>query len=123
LIVFLFFIYIYFYYLLFFFIIVIFINIVKLKSSDREKPVINVYDGKGDGSILYTIDNIHSQPVSIIEYNPVDDVVVSVDDGGMIEYWQPDPDENFAQPKPPAIAWTYKSDTDLYTFKKVRKRF
>jgi len=37
----------------------------------------------------------------------------------MIEYWQPDPDENFAQPKPPTIAWTYKSDTDLYTFKKV----
>jgi len=86
--------------------------------SDREKPVINIYDGKGDGSILYTIDNIHSKPVSIIEYNPIDDVVVSVDDGGMVEYWQPNPDENFAQPKPPTIAWTYKSDTDLYTFKK-----
>jgi len=86
--------------------------------SDREKPVINIYDGKGDGSILYTIDKLHSQPVSIIEYNPVANVVISVDDGGMIEYWTPDPDEKFSQPKPPAISWSYKSDTDLYTFKK-----
>jgi len=37
----------------------------------------------------------------------------------MIEYWTPDPDEKFSQPKPPAISWSYKSDTDLYTFKKV----
>ncbi len=45
------------------------------------------------------------------------DVAVSIDDGGMIEYWTgPKGDYKF----PTNIAWQFKTDTDLYEFCKVR---
>ena len=44
-------------------------------------------------------------------------MIVSADDSGFIEYWQPF--EPFETPKDVPELWTFKSETDLYEFKKV----
>lgn len=54
-----------------------------------------------------------------MSYNPLAHTVVSIDSSGMIEYWTPEKDHDFALPKAPVIDWEFKSDTDLYEFKKV----
>ncbi|KAI9091714.1 hypothetical protein DFS34DRAFT_584331 [Phlyctochytrium arcticum] len=92
-----------------------------LACSDRDTSAIHLYDGRGAAEPLLTISNLHSSPVHILRYNPVADVVVSVDGGGMVEYWQPDLESGFSTPAPPAIGWEFKSDTDLYEFKKAKK--
>lgn len=43
--------------------------------------------------------------------------MISADEGGFIEYWQPI--EPFVLPKNIPGLWSYKSETDLYEFKKV----
>lgn len=55
-----------------------------------------------------------------MRYNPVARVVVSVDDGGNVEYWLPRSEMEFSQPKPPVVSWEFKSDTDLYEFRKSK---
>ncbi|KAJ3158430.1 Peptidyl-prolyl cis-trans isomerase cyp15 [Geranomyces michiganensis] len=91
-----------------------------LACSDRESPAIHLYDGRGGSEPLKTIEKLHSTSVHIMRYNPMADIVVSVDTGGMMEYWQPDAVEGFNVPAPPAVGWQYKSDTDLYEFKKAK---
>lgn len=56
-----------------------------------------------------------------MRFNPHANVILSVDDGGMVEYWVPemDEDEGFVGPQQPTVDWEFKSDTDLYEFKKV----
>ena len=50
------------------------------------------------------------------QYNSVFEVAVSLDGGGMIEYWTgPNTDYQF----PKQVQWSYKMDTDLYEFVKV----
>lgn len=44
------------------------------------------------------------------------EAAVSVDMGGMLEYWT-GPKTDFAFPK--KVLWEYKTDTDLYEFAKV----
>jgi peptidylprolyl isomerase domain and WD repeat-containing protein 1 len=44
-------------------------------------------------------------------------MVISADESGMIEYWQPT--EPFDLPKNVRGLFTFKSSTDLYDFKKV----
>lgn len=43
--------------------------------------------------------------------------MISADEGGFVEYWQPL--EPFGMPKNVSKLWKYKSETDLYEFKKV----
>ena len=52
------------------------------------------------------------------QYSDRYDTVISADEGGFIEYWQPS--EPFELPKNVRGLWNYKSETDLYEFKKVR---
>jgi peptidylprolyl isomerase domain and WD repeat-containing protein 1 len=97
-------------------------------STDANSPNIHIYDGRDafkdpnskTDKPLATATSIHSQPVHLIRYNSKSQVVVSIDKGGMVEYWSPDIDSGFPQPAPPRISWEYKSDTDLYEFKKCK---
>ena len=52
-------------------------------------------------------------PVIIIKYNPVLDVIVSVDTKAMIEYWT-GPRTEFEFPK--NVGFSSKLDTDLFEF-------
>ncbi|EMR11486.1 hypothetical protein PNEG_00500 [Pneumocystis murina B123] len=86
-----------------------------LAVSDSSSSIINIYDGKGDSSCIYVINSLHTKPVSIISFNSVYNCAISVDESGMIEYWEPD-----SQYKKPKNIFEFKSDTDLYEFKRLK---
>ncbi|XP_041356823.1 peptidylprolyl isomerase domain and WD repeat-containing protein 1-like isoform X2 [Gigantopelta aegis] len=91
--------------------------IAALAVSEKESNAIHVYDGKGNATPLHTLEKLHHKPVTMIKYNPVFEVAVSVDSGGMIEYWTgPNTDYQF----PTRVQWSYKMDTDLYEFVKCK---
>ncbi|CAG8670190.1 15016_t:CDS:10, partial [Gigaspora rosea] len=84
--------------------------------SDHNSGNIYIYDGRGDSTPLHVLSNIHSSPVHLMAYNEAYHCVVSADSSGMVEYWSPD--EPFELPK--TVLFEYKSDTDLYEFKKSK---
>ncbi|WFD31006.1 peptidylprolyl isomerase [Malassezia sp. CBS 17886] len=86
-----------------------------LAVAEERSTNIRLYDGRGDGTPLATIDSVHKKPCHILAYNEAYDCVVSADTGGMLEYWQPQ--EPYALP---AGLFTLKSQTDLFEFKKSR---
>ncbi|CAG9530922.1 unnamed protein product [Cercopithifilaria johnstoni] len=88
-----------------------------LAVSDSGSGKIYIYDGKGDDKPIHVLDKIHSNPVKFIEYNPNFDCAISVDVKGMLEYWSgPKREYQF----PDNVKWSYKTDTDLYEFVKVK---
>ncbi|KAI0769008.1 peptidyl-prolyl cis-trans isomerase [Trametes elegans] len=89
-----------------------------LAVSERKTGTIRLYDGRGDGKPLETIAKLHRFPVHIMTYSDRYDCVISADEGGFIEYWQPL--EPFELPKNVHGLWSYKSETDLYEFKKAK---
>jgi peptidylprolyl isomerase domain and WD repeat-containing protein 1 len=76
-------------------------------------------NGRKDDPPLFIATKIHSSSVHIMQYNPNAGTVVSIDQTGMIEYWIPDLDAGFPTPTMPKVSWQFKSQTDLYEFKKV----
>ncbi|BGP11452.1 Peptidyl-prolyl cis-trans isomerase cyp15 [Rhodotorula toruloides] len=89
---------------------------ILLAVSEYDSSAIRIYDGRGDGKPLHTLSSMHRQSVHLMAYNSLHDTVISVDVGGMIEYWQPN--EPFE--KPDSVEWTSKAQTGLYEFKKTK---
>jgi peptidylprolyl isomerase domain and WD repeat-containing protein 1 len=85
-----------------------------IPSSDADSPNIYIYNVRKDSNPVHTLDKMHTKPVHIMTYNPIYDCVISVDTGGMIEYWEPSGDY-----QKPTDVFDFKSKTDLYEFKKV----
>ncbi|KAK3301168.1 uncharacterized protein B0H64DRAFT_314395 [Chaetomium fimeti] len=88
-----------------------------LAVSDSEaKPSIRIYDGRGESQeSIYTIAGLHRSPVSLMAFNDCYDCVISVDEGGMVEYWQPG-----GLYEKPETVFKYKSSTNLFEFKKAK---
>ncbi|KAK4128250.1 hypothetical protein N657DRAFT_563161 [Parathielavia appendiculata] len=88
-----------------------------LAVSDSEaKPSIRIYDGRGENQKpIHAISGLHRSPVSLMAFNDHHDCVISVDEGGMIEYWRPG---GFYE-KPDSV-FKYKSSTSLFEFKKAK---
>ncbi|KAI9182951.1 Peptidyl-prolyl cis-trans isomerase cyp15 [Blastocladiella emersonii ATCC 22665] len=84
--------------------------------SDANNGNVYLLDGKGTGEILHTV-KLHKEPVVVMKYNVLYNTVVSVDQSGMMEYWTPE--EPFEAPRQ-HVEWEFKSDTDLYEFRKAR---
>ncbi|KAK4648705.1 Peptidyl-prolyl cis-trans isomerase cyp15 [Podospora bellae-mahoneyi] len=85
-------------------------------SDDGQKPGIYIYDGRGENLIpIHTITGLHRSPVSLMAFNDHYDCVISADEGGMIEYWQP----GGSYQKPDNV-FEYKSSTNLFDFKKAK---
>ncbi|XP_006462574.1 hypothetical protein AGABI2DRAFT_144125 [Agaricus bisporus var. bisporus H97] len=89
-----------------------------LAVSDSASGVIRFYDGRGDGTPVDTVDTLHKFPVHLMVYNDRYDIVISADEAGFIEYWQPS--EPWGLPKYIPGLWSFKSSTDLYEFKKSK---
>ncbi|CAE6512134.1 unnamed protein product [Rhizoctonia solani] len=89
-----------------------------LAISDEKSPTIRIYDGRGDGTPLQTIPSLHRSPVHLMTYTDHFDTVVSADESGFVEYWQPR--EPYEPPKDVPGMWEFKSSTDLYEFKKTK---
>jgi peptidylprolyl isomerase domain and WD repeat-containing protein 1 len=89
-------------------------SIPQLAVSSEENSWIRIYDGRGDNpEPLQTQKSLHKMPVALMAYNNQYDCVVSIDQGGMVEYWQPSSFE-----KPDGV-FEMKSSTNLFEFKKV----
>jgi peptidylprolyl isomerase domain and WD repeat-containing protein 1 len=88
----------------------------QLAVSSEDNSWIRIYDGRGDNlEPLHVLKTIHRAPVSLMAYNNAYDCVVSVDNGGMVEYWQPS--GSFSKPD---NVFTMKSSTNLFDFKKAK---
>lgn len=104
--------------------------------------MIRIYDGRGDDKPLLVVDKVHRFPVhtmtvsanllafdrkaklltrTLEKFNDRYNTVISADENGFLEYWQPF--EPFESPKNDPRMWDYKSSTDLFEFKKVKKCF
>lgn len=87
-----------------------------LAVSEEERGWIRMYDGRGENlEPLQTLKAIHRAPVTLMAYNNAYDCVVSVDQGGMLEYWRP----SGVYEKPDNV-WSLKSSTNLFEFKKAK---
>lgn len=88
----------------------------QLAVSSDENAFIRIYDGRGQNQEpLHTLKKVHKKPVTLMAYNSHYDCVVSVDEGGMVEYWQPS--GNFEKPD---TVFSIKSATNLFDFKKAK---
>lgn len=87
-----------------------------LAVSNDANPVISIYDGRGENQTpIHKLEKLHRSPVSLMSYNNQYDCVVSVDEGGMIEYWSPR--NNYEKPD---NVFAIKSSTNLFDFKKAK---
>ena len=57
-------------------------------AGNSDSPAIRIYDGRGASTPLKVLNKMHMKPISCMVYNPVFDVAISADIGGMIEYWR-----------------------------------
>ncbi|KAJ3791249.1 peptidyl-prolyl cis-trans isomerase [Lentinula aff. detonsa] len=89
-----------------------------LAVSDASSGTIRLYDARGGDTPLETIENLHRFPVHLMTYSDRFNTVISADEGGFVEYWQPV--EPFGHPQNIPGLWSYKSETDLYEFKKSK---
>ncbi|KAG2033719.1 peptidyl-prolyl cis-trans isomerase [Suillus americanus] len=89
-----------------------------LAVSEQGTGTIRLYDGRGNDTPLLTIEKLHRFPVHLMAYSDRYDTVISGDENGFVEYWQPF--EPFEPPKNIPGMWTLKSSTDLYEFKKTK---
>ena len=89
-----------------------------LAVAEADSTKIHVYDGKGPESVpLRTLDKLHMKPVMLLTYNPILDVVLSADQGGMLEYWS-GAKSDYGFPK--NVMFESKLDTDLFEFAKCK---
>ncbi|CAP27940.2 Protein CBR-CYN-15 [Caenorhabditis briggsae] len=85
-------------------------------AADSGKVI--VVDGKASATPICVKDKLHSTPVRAIEYSQSLDMIVSIDESGIIECWSGDRgDFEFPQSK---LSWEYKLETDLYDFVKAK---
>ncbi|KAJ1926475.1 Peptidyl-prolyl cis-trans isomerase cyp15, partial [Linderina macrospora] len=84
--------------------------------SDSDSPSVYIYDPYAGPEPKRIVKDVHRKPVSLMAYNPVAECVVSVDTGGMIEYW------TIGEPHrlPTLVEFELKSQTSLYEFKKQK---
>ena len=88
----------------------------QLAVSSQENCWIRIYDGRGENlEPLQTLKSVHRTSVTLMAYNHHYDCVVSVDQGGMVEYWRPN--GNYEKPD---NVWSLKSSTSLFDFKKTK---
>lgn len=87
-----------------------------LAVSSEENSWIRVHDGRGENQQpLHTIKSLHKSSVSLMAYNNDYDCVISVDEGGMLEYWR----SGDGYEKPDNV-FSMKSSTNLFEFKKAK---
>jgi len=84
--------------------------------SDSKSCHINTFDAKqSTNKPKRTLDKIHTSIVCRMRFNPVYNLVVSVDCEGIMEYWQLN-GGNFAFAEPPLVKFDSKLETSLYEF-------
>ncbi|KAJ2887624.1 Peptidyl-prolyl cis-trans isomerase cyp15, partial [Coemansia aciculifera] len=84
--------------------------------ADSESSTVSIFDYRASAEPKYTITDVHRLPVVLMAYSAVYECIISVDKGGMIEYWS----ANDPHKLPPTVEFSLKSQTDLYEFKRSK---
>eukprot|EP00249_Psilotum_nudum_P019322 c27193_g1_i1 orf=184-1833(+) len=87
----------------------------KLAVSDRSSPLIYLYDARSGSNDPVISKQIHMGPAKLMKYNPIHDIVLSVDAKGIPEYWCP---TNMEFPSK-CLEFKLKTETDLYAIAKA----
>ncbi|KAK7202572.1 peptidyl-prolyl cis-trans isomerase [Myxozyma melibiosi] len=94
----------------------------RIAVSDKNSSRIFIYDVRSDSQDpLHVLPELHKTPVRVLSFNPHANCVISIDEGGMVEYWRPE--GTFDQPDDDdggVISFKFKSTTDLYEFRKFK---
>lgn len=85
--------------------------------SEKDSPVLRIYDAHGSNQPIHQMEKLHYHPVHIIKFNAVYEIVVSSDRIGMLEYWSSSRND-YEFPK--NVAFDSKMDTDLYELAKTK---
>uniref|UniRef100_A0A1Q3F9E7 peptidylprolyl isomerase n=1 Tax=Culex tarsalis TaxID=7177 RepID=A0A1Q3F9E7_CULTA len=92
--------------------------IAYLAVADQDSNSIYIYDGKGTNEALHVLEKLHSKPVVLIRFNPVYEFTISIDRGGILEYWLGSRND-FKFPSK-LVNFESKLDTSLYEFAKSK---
>ncbi|CAI9105574.1 OLC1v1004522C1 [Oldenlandia corymbosa var. corymbosa] len=88
----------------------------KLAVSDRDSSEIHIFDVRSGTNEPILSKKIHMGSVKVMKFNHVFDTVISADDKGIIEYWNPTT-LNFPEE---GIKFRLKSDTNLFELAKCK---
>ncbi|ODV96405.1 hypothetical protein PACTADRAFT_49758 [Pachysolen tannophilus NRRL Y-2460] len=83
-------------------------------SGEEKGNKIHIID-PNENKVLITNSNIHKSRIEVLEYNLKYECLISIDNEGMIEYWQPG--GNLLKPD---SVFKLKSKTNLYDLKKFK---
>ncbi|TYZ68174.1 hypothetical protein PybrP1_000977 [[Pythium] brassicae (nom. inval.)] len=84
--------------------------------ADADAPLLRVFSAEQAGAQpLHTLERAHTAPVTVLGFNAVANCVISGDARGHLAYWHA---ESYAPPGADAVAFKFKSDTDLYELAK-----
>lgn len=94
------------------------VNQSSSSSTDKESNKVHILDAKAEAGsqTIHTFEKLHKSPVVAIRYNSAFDVVVSVDQSGILEYWQ-GPKHEYKFPSR-IVNFESKLDTSLFEFAK-----
>jgi len=84
--------------------------------SDRDSNNIYIFEANSETKPKAVISTIHKTPVRVLKYNEPFNTVISCDNTGVIEYWDP---TTFGMPND-VVEFRLKSETDLYEFAKMK---
>ncbi|XP_031622174.1 peptidylprolyl isomerase domain and WD repeat-containing protein 1 [Contarinia nasturtii] len=87
-----------------------------LAVSDADSPKIAIYHAQGSNEPLHVLERLHTKPVTTMKYNASFEVVVSVDQAGILELWTGAKTDYIFPAK--IVSFESKLDTDLYEFAK-----
>ena len=86
-----------------------------LAVSKENSKSVDIYDGRGENQQpIHTVSTIHRSPITVMGFNNSYNCVISADENGMVEYWNPSTFEK------PENVFEYKSSTNLFDFKKSK---
>ncbi|KAL3518503.1 hypothetical protein ACH5RR_021092 [Cinchona calisaya] len=88
----------------------------KLAISDRNSSFVHIYDARAGTNEPIISMEIHLGPVRVMKFNHVFDTVISADDKGIIEYWNP---TTLKFPEN-GVGFRLKSDTNLFEIVKCK---
>ncbi|KAE8691052.1 Peptidylprolyl isomerase domain and WD repeat-containing protein 1 [Hibiscus syriacus] len=88
----------------------------KLAISDRDSSMVHIYDARDGSNEPIISREIHLGPVKVIRYNSAFDIVISGDEKGLIEYWNP----ATLQFPESEVNFRLKSDTNLFEIAKCK---
>lgn len=84
--------------------------------SDADSPKIAIYHAQGSNEPLHVLERLHTKPVTTMKFNSRYEIIVSVDQAGILEYWTGSKTDYQFPAK--VVSFESKLDTDLYEFAK-----